>query len=262
MRKYIISFKAGLQETLEYRMDFMLNSVSIIFVVAMQIYMWKAMYSGKTQMFAYTYIQMLMYTVFASLISRVTMIDLGAAETIKSGELSKYLVKPANYFFQTACSCTGRQCTMCAIIMVLIGAALLFFRFYTGIQITVLRCLLMLLAMFFGFFINVLLNFMISMAAFWFSEGGNLFSTVYIIQLLLSGGIFPLSIFGSLFVTISDVLPFSYTIQFPVNIITNKLSGYEIVRGLLMQIIWIGLSALGGKLLWKRGLRRYMAVGG
>lgn len=262
MRKYIISFKAGLQETMEYRVDFMLNSVSIIFVVAMQIYMWKAMYSGKTQLFTYTYIQMLMYTVFASLVSRVTMIDLGAADTIKSGELSKYLVKPANYFFQTVCNCTGRHCIICAIIMALMGVALLFFRFHTGMQITVLRCLLMLLAMFFGFLVNVLLNFMISMAAFWFSEVGNLFGTVYIIQLLLSGGIFPLSIFGSLFVTISDILPFSYTIQFPVNIITNKLSGYEIGRGVLIQIIWIGLSALAGNLLWKRGLRRYMAVGG
>ena len=262
MRKYIICFKAGIQETMEYRVDFMLNSISIIFVVAMQIYMWKAMYSQKTQMFSYTYIQMLMYTVFASLVSRVTMIDLGAAETIKTGELSKYLIKPANYFIQTVCNCTGRQCTNCAIIMVLIGAALMFFRFYTETQITALHCLLMLLAMCFGFFINVLLNFMISMAAFWFSEVGNLFSTVYIVQLLLSGGIFPLSIFGGLFTAISDLLPFSYTIQFPVNIITNKLSAYEIGRGFLMQIIWIGLCAAAGYLLWKRGLRRYMAVGG
>lgn len=262
MRKYIICFKAGLQETMEYRVDFMLNSISIIFVVLMQIYMWKAMYSGKTQMFSYTYIQMLMYTVFASLVSRVTMIDLGAAEMIKTGELSKYLIKPANYFFQAVCNGTGRQCTTCAIIMILIGAALLFFQIYAEIQISALRCLIMLLAMFFGFFINVLLNFIISMAAFWFSEVGNLFSTVYIVQLLLSGGIFPLSIFGSLFATISDLLPFSYTIQFPVNIITDKLSGYEIGRGVLMQIIWIGLSAMAGYLLWKRGLRRYMAVGG
>jgi ABC-2 type transport system permease protein len=120
----------------------------------------------------------------------------------------------------------------------------------------------MILALFFGFFINVLLNFMISMAAFWFSEVGNLFSTVYIVQLLLSGGIFPLSIFGNVFKTISDLLPFSYTIQFPVNIITNKLSGSEIGRGIMMQIIWIGLSALAAYYLWKRGLRRYMAVGG
>jgi ABC-2 type transport system permease protein len=100
------------------------------------------------------------------------------------------------------------------------------------------------------------------MAAFWFSEVGNLFSTVYIIQLLLSGGIFPLSIFGRVFKIISDLLPFSYTIQFPVNIITNKLSGYEIGRGVLTQIIWIGLSALAGYRLWRHGLRRYMAVGG
>ncbi|MDF2544667.1 MAG: hypothetical protein K0S47_4385 [Herbinix sp.] len=262
MKKYMICFKAGLQETMEYRVDFMLNSISIVFVVAMQIFMWKTMYTGKSQLFSYTYIQMLMYTVFASLVSRVTMIDLGAAEIIKTGELSRYLIKPSNYFFQTVCNCTGRQCTTFVIIMVLLAMAISFFQFYTEIQITVLRCLLMILALFFGFFINVLLNFMISMAAFWFSEVGNLFSTVYIVQLLLSGGIFPLSIFGNVFKTISDLLPFSYTIQFPVNIITNKLSGSEIGRGIMMQIIWIGLSALAAYYLWKRGLRRYMAVGG
>lgn len=262
MRKYIICFKAGLQEAMEYRVDFMLNCISIIFIMTMQIYMWKAMYSGKTQIFTYTYIQMLVYTVIASLVSKITMIDLGVAGTIKTGELSKYLIKPANYFFQTVCNCIGKQCTPSVILIILIGLALLFFSFYSQIQITLLHCLLMLLTMFIGLFINILLSFMISMAAFWYSEVENLFATVYIIQLLLSGGVFPLGIFGSTFAAISDLLPFSYTIQFPVNIITNKLSGAEIGRGILIQLVWVGLSAMAGYLLWKRGLRRYMAVGG
>ncbi len=262
MRKYVICLKAGIQSMMEYRLDFMLNSISIFFVVAMQIYMWKAMYSQRNQLFSYTYHQMLMYTVLASLVSRVTMVDLGVAGTIKSGDLSMFLIKPANYFMQTVCNCLGRQTISGAIILFLISNVLLFFRFYFGIQITIANCLLMLFTMFLGFWINVLLSFMISMAAFWYSEVGNLFSTVYIVQLLLSGGIFPLSIFGNSFETVSEWLPFLYTIQFPVNIITNKLSVYEIGSGILMQLMWIGVSTCIGYSFWKRGLRRYMAVGG
>lgn len=246
-----------------YRVDFMLSIISIIFVVMMQIYMWKAIYKDSSDvLFTYSYTQMLMYTVLASLVSKLTMVDMETAQTIKSGDLSKYLIKPINYFFNTLIYCVGKRFFISLTVTTLVLIVVFIFKLLFAGTVYGVHILLFFCAVLLGFVINVLLNFMISMATFWFSSVNNLFSTVYIVQLMLSGGIFPLDIFGDTTVMLSKLLPFQYTIQFPINILTNKLSMGDIAMGYGVQTFWICLCSVLGYFLWRRGLKRYMAVGG
>ena len=261
--KYILNFKIGIQESMEYRVDFLLNIISVVFVVGMQMFMWKAIYSSESEvLFTYSYMQMLTYTVLANLVSRLTMIDMDVAQTIKSGDLSKYLIKPINYFFTTLTYNVGKRlANSLTVIGIIFGVLLSLYAFF-GETIHMFQFILFCLAVFLGFMMNVLIHFMISMTTFWFTNISNLFSTVYIVQLMLSGGIFPLAVFGNLLFNLSKGLPFQYTIQFPVDILTNKLSIDYILRGYIVQVFWICLCSMLAYFMWKRGLKRYMSVGG
>ena len=84
-----------------------------------------------------------------------------------------------------------------------------------------------------AFLFNFLLFWCVGMAGFWVTETTFLFEAVRIVIITLSGGIFPLSVFG------------------PV--------GEAVLKALALA--WVGGLAVLGALLWRTGLRRFSAVG-
>jgi ABC-2 type transport system permease protein len=112
----------------------------------------------------------------------------------------------------------------------------------------------------------VILNFLIfycfSAIAFWLVEIGFLFEGIRIVTILLSGGIFPLEVFGSLFGQVSNFLPFRYTVHYPIHVLNGTISTEETIQGVVMQCLWIAASLLLAQWLWRIGSRRYVAVGG
>ena len=79
---------------------------------------------------------------------------------------------------------------------------------------------------------------------------------------VVSGGVFPMDIFGKTAALLISLLPFGYTTQFPVNIINGKLSMGAIGTGMLCQLAWIAFFWGLGQMMWKKGLQRFAAVGG
>lgn len=59
-----------------------------------------------------------------------------------------------------------------------------------------------------------------------------------------------------------QVRPFGYTTQFCVNIVNGRLAPGQIGRGFAVQWAWVAGFTLLYRLLWRRGARRYTAVGG
>ena len=70
--------------------------------------------------------------------------------------------------------------------------------------------------------LNFLIFYCISSMAFWIVEIGFLFEGMRIVIILLSGGIFPLEVFGERFVQITNLLPFKYTVSYPINVLNGK----------------------------------------
>jgi ABC-2 type transport system permease protein len=58
------------------------------------------------------------------------------------------------------------------------------------------------------------------------------------------------------------LLPFRYMLGFPVEVLMGGLAPGELALGFALQTAWL-LAALSiYQLVWRRGLRRYSAVGG
>ena len=110
-----------------------------------------------------------------------------------------------------------------------------------------------------GLVLAVILNFFIfycvALLSFWLTDVHLLFGTVSVVLVVVSGGVFPMDIFGK-------TAAFGYTTQFPVNIINGKLSMGAIGTGMLCQLAWIAFFWGLGQMMWKKGLQRFAAVGG
>lgn len=264
--KYFKSFGLGLQSAMEYRADFLLSLVSGAFAVAIQCFLWTAIYgsgAGRT-VYGYTYGQMMAYTVMAGVVSKLvsTGFEYEISDDIKNGGLNKFIVQPIGYFTYRISCFFGRKSLQLGIILILTVSILAVFNSFFKIEMSSARLLLFILPLLLALTLNFFIFLCVSTLAFWMTEIWAVFIGMNLIINILSGGVFPLEIFGERALKIFDLLPFKYTIYYPTNILNGKLPADAIVQGMLIQLVWIALLLALSKLLWKAGMKKYIAVGG
>ena len=262
---YLYVFGMGMQKAMAYRADFFLGLVSCLFPIVMQVFLWNALYAaGAASANGYTYEQMMLYTLLAGVTARIvaTGFENEVAADIKTGGLNRYLVKPMDHGRYTLAQFLGGKAAGIALLLavtaaVLAGAAAVF-----GLAFAPLRLAVYALSLVLALALNFSIFYTIALLAFWLTEIDQLFGTISIVIMVMSGGVFPLDIFGPAAAVLSAVLPFGYTTQFCVNIVSGRLGWGGIGCGLLMQLGWCAVFTGLHTLLWRRGGRRYAAVGG
>ena len=160
------------------------------------------------------------------------------------------------------CSFFGQKLPNLAIILTILAVVLVGLNAFWGVSLAFSRILLFLMTLVLALALNFVIFYCISAVSFWVVEIGFLFAGIRITIILLSGGIFPLDVFGERFVQAMKLLPFMYTINYPINVLNGRLATGEVWAGMLAQCAWIGLTLLLANLLWRAGGRRYVAVGG
>ena len=60
---------------------------------------------------------------------------------------------------------------------------------------------------------------------------------------------------------IAQYLPFQLFMYYPVQLILGKLSTAQIVQGYVVGLVWLGISILFFRLVWRNGVKQYSAVG-
>jgi len=250
--KYYASFIVGVANSMEYRFDFFMNLLSTIFPIIMQVFLWNVMFSGAgtDRMYGYTFSQMILYVVMAGAVSKFTStgVENAVNDDIHSGGLAKFVVKPVNYIFFRLTGAIGQKFSAMVTMLGLTAASLFVLRFIVNFSIKPESVILFI----FSLAIAVILNFYI-----W-----NFFHAISVAIMVLSGGVFPLSVFGERFVAVSKFIPLSYTINYPIQILAGTVPSDEACQVLVIQVVWILVFILLANLLWKNGIRKYVAVGG
>ncbi|HEX3046851.1 MAG TPA: ABC-2 family transporter protein [Bacillota bacterium] len=274
MEKYIRSLIVGIQSAMEYRANFLLSMVSAACPIFIQYFLWTAIYGGGSGpgnspdpnmiINGYNYTQIIIYTVIANIVSRLvrTGFEYEINDDIKNGGLNKFIVKPVDYFSYRLACFIGQKLVQLLLMLLLIIGAILILALKFGLLFSVGRFLAFFGALLLAFILNYMIFFGVSMIAFWLTEVGFLFEAVRIVFIALSGGIFPLDIFGPGIARALSFLPFKYIINFPVEILNGRLDTQGMLGGLLIQAFWIIMFGLMARWLWLMGNKRYVAVGG
>jgi ABC-2 type transport system permease protein len=101
----------------------------------------------------------------------------------------------------------------------------------------------------------------VGLAAFWITRTMTLNQFYGTLTFFLAGMVAPLRLFPEPLRIIASVLPFRWMVAFPVDVLLGRAGGGELLIGVGMQTLWIGLALLAMRLVWRRGVRRYSAVG-
>lgn len=179
---------------------------------------------------------------------------------IRNGDLSSRLLKPLDPFHFYLSRRLGRKFfDVLLLTPVVVLAALLIpeLRF----PLTPVRFAAFVISLVGAFLLSTLMGTFFGVISFWSTQSGHLFGLWFGIGQFLSGWIAPLALFPAWFSQPASVLPFRSTLGFPVEILIGRADDAAILSGLLISLFWNVAFAVLYRILWRRGLARYEAVG-
>lgn len=115
------------------------------------------------------------------------------------------------------------------------------------------------LALTVSFWVRFLLQYAFSMLTFWSERASAVEDLWFGMHLFLSGLIAPLDVYPPLLRTIAELTPFPYLIYFPARVLLGQAP--PIGQAAAVLSAWGGASLALYWYLWKKGLRRYSAMG-
>lgn len=259
-------YKLGFKKAFEYRVNFYMGLISTVFPLTIQYFLWSGLFANSENgiVFGYTFIQMLSYSVFAALVTKIisTSFVYEVNMDIKEGGLAKYLVKPISYFKYNFMSYLGEKSG------IIVSASILVIAIWGAVSMqgtgdfSLYQLSLFFITLSLGIVLNFIIFYSICSMSFWMIDASGAIFITTLIGTIVSGGIFPLDIFSPKIQSILHILPFPYTSYFPVSILCGRIDGQGIVEGFALQIFWILVCSMMSKMLWKFGTKKYVAIGG
>ena len=145
---------------------------------------------------------------------------------------------------------------------VMIPTALVMAAFYQPrFEIAVWSILAFVLALALAFLMRFFLEWALALAAFWTTRV-TAFNQIYFLALLfLSGRMAPMALMPEWVQLLAHTLPFRWMVAFPAELFLGHLTRAQALDGLRMQGLWVLLAWGLLALVWRRGVRRYAAVG-
>ena len=178
---------------------------------------------------------------------------------VRTGYFSPILLRPIHPIHNDiAQNLTFKALTFVVLLPTAIGLAFAFGADFNPSPLDIIAVVpALLLAMGLRFFVE----WSVALAAFWLTRTQAINQVFAVATFFLAGQAAPLALFPEPVQIIAAILPFRWMLAFPVELLLGGLSGTEILRGLLVQVVWIALALALMRALWARGVRRYSAVG-
>lgn len=109
--------------------------------------------------------------------------------------------------------------------------------------------------------LRFILEWTLALAAFWMTKVSALNSFYSFVSFFLAGMIAPLALLPEPARVLANVLPFRWTVSFPVEVLIGRAGAGTIALGLGLQVLWIGIAAVILRRIWAVAAARYTAVG-
>lgn len=178
---------------------------------------------------------------------------------VKNGFFSAFLLRPIHPIHNdVVTNLTFKLLTSAAMVPIAIALAVGFDAdFRTGVWDVLAFVPILLAAMFLRF----VCEWTVGLSAFWITRTVTLNQLYGTLTFFLAGQIAPLSLFPEPLRIVASILPFRWMLSFPAEVMLGRVDGWGLLAGIGMQAVWISLSLLAMRLVWRHGVRRYSAVG-
>ena len=181
---------------------------------------------------------------------------------IRGGELNYRLARPLHPVHEGAAeniAYKARTASVILVVWMLCAVAWPAVRLSVTPGRLALTAVAVLLAAAMRFFIS----FTTGLLAFWTTRATAIMELHAGVSLFLAGRIAPLALMPPAVASVAGVLWFRSMLAFPVDLLTGSVQGTDaVLRGFASQAIWLVVWIAAYQIAWRRGLRKYGAVGG
>jgi ABC-2 type transport system permease protein len=252
----------NVMQTLEYRGAFFVYMVNTVVVPVISLLVWLTV-SEQGVRLPYDRRQLVTYYVLLSVVSMLTATWLAeyVAENIRLGGLSPWLLRPAPYITHDIANNIGEKVVKLPLLVPLVALVALIFHSDLRLSVDPRAWLLFALSLPMAAAVAFLLDFVIGSLAFWVQDVRGLIRVKGLVGALLNGQLAPLALFPHSFAGFLHAQPFRYTLSFPLEVLTGRLSTAELARGFAWQVFYCGALWACYRLVWRYGLRSYSATG-
>lgn len=262
-RKYLKVMSMVYQEGAQYRLNFLLSFLCVIFPLLAMVFLWRTIFRGQA-LAGFTESTMITYYILVALlndfVSPAMWMDI--TNDIRQGTLSNYLLRPINYRWYQFSTQVGTNLGYSLVVLAVVAGFTFLFAVDFHFPDNPLFLLLFLVAAGLSVVLGAGMTYLFSLSAFWLDEGTGLDYVLQYLVPFLMGGLIPLVLLPQWAYQVVSFLPFKYSLYFPVSIFLERLAVSDVARGLLMQVLWIGVVYFLGSWVWRRGCRSYTARGG
>lgn len=267
-RTYKPFTRAGMQEMVAYRANFICFFIGEIMSAFIMYFVWKAVFvsSASSSFMGFTMEDMVVYLFISFLTDYLTYSDgaYAVGEEIIDGSIAMRMIRPCSFEMSFLFQELGNRIISTAMIFVPIVAGVEIYRFAVAgalrfhLGYFLLYILSLVIAYMISFYFNVCYGFM----AFFFK---NLWGTGLMKETIvsfLSGRTIPLAFLPSGLAAVLNFLPFASLGYTPIMIYMGMYSYDEIAWRIGLQLFWLLVMFGISKLIWRSAVKHLSVQGG
>jgi ABC-2 type transport system permease protein len=259
-------FRLAWIERLIYRVHFFLEIMSGILSTLILVFLWMAIYRNAPHevLGGYSLGQMITYVMGGGFINTfifTTSENLETDQSIRDGTLSSLLIRPVSPYGVWFMRDLSSKTFFLLLGLLTYGVVFFFFREFLASVPDLWYFTLFVFSLCMACLIQFFLFEAVSLLAFWVENTYGLRFNMLVMMQILGGAIIPLSFFPHILQKVFLFLPFPFLIYLPMRIYLGKIALHQLPAEFLKEALWISGLAIFNMVMWKKGIRRYAAMG-
>lgn len=256
MKKYLFFLKISVSEFLVYRVRLLfslMDNVANPLIILIAISGARSITNVNSTSLLPYYIGITIFLPFLYISIEETI-----TEMTYTGEINNFLIRPLSFYKWILFREIGKKIATLVVVI-----PFLFVTVAYAINIKLIPINLVIIGESLGvtviaFFLSFNFGYILGLFSFWIEEAWILRNTRDVLVTLLGGVALPYFLFPKKLTEILAYSPFPYMISWPTRVFRDGIK----MTDLLIGLIWLLISFVTIKILWKKVLVRYSGVGG
>lgn len=207
---------------------------------------------------------MIVYMLIAFLTNLLVSTDVSSniSREVKDGSIAINLIRPISYSQRMMFQSVG--VIFFNFVIVFIPAFIVITLVFYNLEgsISIFNILMYFISSILSMILTFYYSYCFGLLSFKITNMWGLSQIMQAITRLISGALIPLSFFPEVVGKIFNILPFSSMISTPTLIYLGKLNGLELIKGILIQVIWVLIFIAISKWIWNKLIKQLTILGG